>query len=496
MRRRDITKALALSTGPALLTRQAAAQTCTLPCYPRTDAEVAAGVTPTNYAYVPGDVRRYGADPTGTSDSTTAINNAIAACGAGGAISFIVGQYKTTAPILAENLQGLTIIAPSGINGAGGAVINAAHTGKAILSLVGSNSCTIGPIVLNGNSSTRPKTGLLLGRSSSASAGNHNFQGTSVIGSYSVAGVYNIASESNCWYGCVVLPSAAPYAGLYMAQADGALPVAIGGLSSASMEDNKFFGGTYGSYDPTTGSAGIWIDAGIATGHIHFYGAFLVKNSGDSFIFLRLGQIDGQGTYFPIGFHDCFSEYSGTAPNSGLHLRNATFTDPLPLAGFTAANIRFNSVISYNIICDGTGGHIQFIGANISTPYQASGRHPSILGNLDGASYANLQFESATTVNEATDSTIICGQGNLTLNTNTGGNTIKNGSAKYQLPVLTSAPVVSGAASAVSSGQICYGGTTANSATTGANGAPPAQVTGYIVVNINGTTCKIPFYNN
>lgn len=44
--------------------------------YPRTAAEISAGVTPTNYAYPPGDVRRYGADPTGASDSTTAIQNA------------------------------------------------------------------------------------------------------------------------------------------------------------------------------------------------------------------------------------------------------------------------------------------------------------------------------------------------------------------------------------------------------------------------------------
>ena len=48
-----------------------------LASYARTAAEIAAGVTPTNYAYAPGDVRRYGADPTGATDSTTAIQNAV-----------------------------------------------------------------------------------------------------------------------------------------------------------------------------------------------------------------------------------------------------------------------------------------------------------------------------------------------------------------------------------------------------------------------------------
>lgn len=47
--------------------------------YERTAAEIAAGVTPSNYAYEPGDVRRYGAATDGTSDSSTAVTNAAAA---------------------------------------------------------------------------------------------------------------------------------------------------------------------------------------------------------------------------------------------------------------------------------------------------------------------------------------------------------------------------------------------------------------------------------
>lgn len=43
----------------------------------RTAAEIAASVTPVNYAYAELNVLRYGADPTGTNDSTTAIQNAL-----------------------------------------------------------------------------------------------------------------------------------------------------------------------------------------------------------------------------------------------------------------------------------------------------------------------------------------------------------------------------------------------------------------------------------
>lgn len=45
--------------------------------YPRTDAEVNATVTPINYNYLPYTLLRYGADPTGATDSTTALQNAI-----------------------------------------------------------------------------------------------------------------------------------------------------------------------------------------------------------------------------------------------------------------------------------------------------------------------------------------------------------------------------------------------------------------------------------
>ncbi len=46
----------------------------------RTAAEVAASVTPTNYDYPPGDVRRYGAVGDGTTDDTAAVHRWLSAC--------------------------------------------------------------------------------------------------------------------------------------------------------------------------------------------------------------------------------------------------------------------------------------------------------------------------------------------------------------------------------------------------------------------------------
>lgn len=71
--------------------------------YPKTSAETSAGVTPTNYQYPFGNVLRYGADLTGGNDSTSAINNAIAAVFAatyGGTVFFPAGEYKVTSTIV------------------------------------------------------------------------------------------------------------------------------------------------------------------------------------------------------------------------------------------------------------------------------------------------------------------------------------------------------------------------------------------------------------
>lgn len=65
--------------------------------YPRTAAEIAAGVTPANYAYPPLTVNRYGSNAVpGTTDMTAAVNAAIAvanATGVGGVVQFLGTKY-------------------------------------------------------------------------------------------------------------------------------------------------------------------------------------------------------------------------------------------------------------------------------------------------------------------------------------------------------------------------------------------------------------------
>ena len=93
--------------------------------YARTAAEIAAGVTPTNYQYQQGNVLRYGADATGVASSYTAFVNAVAVCsGTGIAITVPAGQFNlptSNAPIQAAyvTFQGTGVAKGTSIDAAG-----------------------------------------------------------------------------------------------------------------------------------------------------------------------------------------------------------------------------------------------------------------------------------------------------------------------------------------------------------------------------------------
>jgi hypothetical protein len=83
--------------------------------YVRTAAEITAGITPTNYGYLPLNVLRYGADPTGVADSTTAINNCnLVAAASNGRCVFAPGTYTDATSVtiktgVVDDCQGATI---------------------------------------------------------------------------------------------------------------------------------------------------------------------------------------------------------------------------------------------------------------------------------------------------------------------------------------------------------------------------------------------------
>jgi hypothetical protein len=67
--------------------------------------------------------------------------------------------------------------------------------------------------------------------------------------------------------------------------------------------------------------------------------------------------------------------------------------------------------------------------------------------------------------------------------------TVDGAAAAGTLALTSAAPVVA-------AGSVGLGSTTATSATAGANGDVPAQVDGYLLINVGGIVKKVPYYPN
>jgi pectate lyase-like protein len=116
-----------------------------VPTYPQTAAELAAGVTPTNYVYPQPDLRRYGAKIDGTTDDTTAINNAIKVARASGGPGYIYHP-------------GGTCVHASQILSGGGYGVLGFDRAACIFSYTGSASSSSWRITNNGTSSPTPNS--------------------------------------------------------------------------------------------------------------------------------------------------------------------------------------------------------------------------------------------------------------------------------------------------------------------------------------------------
>lgn len=108
----------------------------TVNLYPRTAAEIAASVLPTSYLYAPFDLRRYGGDPTGVSNTATPLASLLSVLvAAGGGVGVIPpGTYNLATSVAKTILpaSGPTTSAHGVVLSAYGAVINFTGTGVAL----------------------------------------------------------------------------------------------------------------------------------------------------------------------------------------------------------------------------------------------------------------------------------------------------------------------------------------------------------------------------
>jgi len=166
---------------------------------------------------------------------------------------------------------------------------------------------------------------------------------------------------------------------------------------------------------------------------------------------------------------------------SALFSKNVNFTNsPLPITCSStsgAQQIRLD-VVSGNfagIQYTNTGNQRWLVGKNGTAE---SGSNVGSDFDFDRYNDAGTFQDTPLSINRATG-----------LITVADGITISNGLTANTAKLTAAAPTVSAS-------QVGLGSTTATSATAGANGAVPAQVAGYLIINVAGTAQKVPYFNS
>src|SRR2546427_4748022 len=152
-----------------------------------------------------------------------------------------------------------------------------------------------------------------------------------------------------------------------------------------------------------------------------------------------------------------------------------------------------NGTVENFIVSPAGGNELQFITGQLATPQGMRLFSANIFATNDATLLLSACNNNGWGILEANPATMA----GLALSTTSGGggpvsvrpNRVETG----QFPA-GGGLVLFQAAPTVAAGAVGYGSTTATTANTGANGAPPAQVAGYLIVNIAGTARKIPFY--
>jgi hypothetical protein len=181
--------------------------------YPQTVAEVAAAVTPSDYAYPAGNVLRYGTNTIpGTTDMTAAIQAAIdvaknAAAGEGG-VFIPKGKYRITSSLNLTNISlsvaGLLNLRIEG-EGKYNTVILAAFNGGSALDLSGSSFLEFSNFGLRPVATFTPNQMVLCARlASNASAGDHSWNDMWIEGTCANATMVLWGSEQQHFYKSVV----------------------------------------------------------------------------------------------------------------------------------------------------------------------------------------------------------------------------------------------------------------------------------------------------
>jgi len=176
--------------------------------------EITAGVIPSNLAYVPGDIRRYGAVGDGVHDDTTAIQSALNVGKAAGTTVYIPAPANvwlvtqsldcTLSGASAANAGFIVKMETNihfSLNSPAGSIF-AQHTSH-VFDCAGNNAIQFFDVCVSTSQVTIPQTCFFLARNQAGASQIHRFIRCRVFGMFSVDVYYNYGSEDDVLDNCV-----------------------------------------------------------------------------------------------------------------------------------------------------------------------------------------------------------------------------------------------------------------------------------------------------
>jgi len=273
------------------------------------------------------NVLDYGAIGDGSTDDTTAFQNAIDAVTSqggsdvGGTVFVPKGIYKTTSTLLMKHgveMVGENFHSPGSRTAA--SLIVGHHNGVSVISFKGAQGCALRDIGINIGSGFEPKTHLLFGRDTSASAGLHEIKRVFTQGVASVAAVYSIASEQNSFEDCIfdLTETATGKICFFTSQADDIYTV--DSLVASSNVLMSFKNVDFKNRIDDAASYGIYIRSGGSTGAITFVDCY-GHQAGGAYVSINNGQTDGLPSLGGICFYNQCGEIleDGSGTNSPVN---------------------------------------------------------------------------------------------------------------------------------------------------------------------------------
>ena len=358
MDRRGLSTALlASAAGAALLGKRSEAQTCTAPCYAQTAAEIAAGVTPSNTAYLPLNVLRYGAVGNGSTPDQAAFQAAInVARTAGGTVYLpappvVGGSYLLTA-MLDCTYGGTANVPtwgfrgePSSVTG-GTPVITAKHTQTAVFDCTGNYGVTWQDFQLRCDSATFPKVGWLLARNSHGGSQLHRFRGIEVNGYFSDTVVYNFGSEQECYEDCIIYNNATSTATNLLTWTTNnyknyttTFPGVTMAAAPQSTTVHQIFGGSFANTGANAGSHVFYLEGDCDS--VRIYGPWLYAANCQAYVYVDMSG--GAGSCANFAEMDGVICETGTAPSYGILFSNHVNTP----TGWSLTNWKSNTATKF-----------------------------------------------------------------------------------------------------------------------------------------------------